>query len=147
MNVGLKSLLEHSLELDWVLFLSDWVNTISDRLLEEIPRLVLLEAGHGKDVQRLLMIDQELEGCRWSQTFRVVVQVISLGEAHDNLIGACLVNATVRIVLDRDPFDFGDQSLRVGRLFSVPAKGVRDSTEGLNGDIGEKFGELLPHEG
>ncbi len=74
------------------------------------------------------------------------MQVVSLGESHEDLIGASLVDAGVSVALDRDPLDLGDHSLSVSCLFSVESQGVRSLTEGLESFITEKFWEFLPHE-
>lgn len=69
MDIGLEQLLELGMELDRVLRFGDWVNAVSDWLLEKVPGVVLHEARHCEDVERLITIDEELECCRWCQTF------------------------------------------------------------------------------
>ncbi len=74
------------------------------------------------------------------------MQVVSLGESHEDLIRASLVDARVAVALDRDPLNLGDDSLSVSCLFSVPSESVRNLTKGLDSDITEKFREIFPHE-
>ncbi len=76
----------------------------------------------------------------------MLVQVVSLGEAHDDVVRACLVDSRVAIAFDGNPFYLGDHSLSVSSLFSVPPQGVRNTTECLDCDISKEFWKLFPHE-
>ncbi len=85
-TVGLSKFSVHSLKLDWVINLVERLHTVSQALLEEVPRVRLHEAILDKDVLRLDAIDIKLERCGRGQTCRFRNQVLSFRKTHDDVL-------------------------------------------------------------
>ena len=55
----------------------DWLNAVAEWLLKEVPGGRWGEAGASENVRRLMTIEKEFEGKRWSKTRGPAAKVVS----------------------------------------------------------------------
>ena len=96
-----------------------------------------------KDVLRLLLIDQELEGDRGSVAKGSLIQEVDVRHAHDDGVGAAFINPRVPISFHRLPLNLSDQTLCVRALVPVWLLLISSVAEGAARVLREDFIEVL----
>ena len=120
------------------------VNTAPHGVLEEVPRVCLLEAGHTEDILRLFAISEELDGEGREQSLGILMQVGRLREANDVVVRLETVESSIVMVADRDPRNLRDKPLLVSSLFASLGQLIRILAEGAIGFSCEYLTELCP---